>query len=43
MGTFNFNLAQIIHAMMSGSFLEKSLQNERVNVLFDTNKTGYLL
>jgi anaerobic magnesium-protoporphyrin IX monomethyl ester cyclase len=36
-GAFNFNLAQIIHATMSGSFLEKLLQSERVNVLFDTN------
>jgi radical SAM superfamily enzyme YgiQ (UPF0313 family) len=36
LGTFNFNLAQIIHIMMSGNVL-KNLQHERVNVLFDTN------
>ncbi len=36
-GTFNFNLAQIINVMMSGNILKSALHRERVNVLFDTN------
>ncbi|MCX9012547.1 MAG: PqqD family peptide modification chaperone [Candidatus Methanoperedens sp.] len=36
-GTFNFNLAQIIHDMMAGSAQKNGLAQERVNVLFDTN------
>lgn len=35
-GTFNFNLAQIIHTMLAGNALN-NLQKERTNVLFDTN------
>ncbi len=35
-GTFGFNLAQIIHTMLAGQVLS-ALQNERTNVLFDTN------
>jgi anaerobic magnesium-protoporphyrin IX monomethyl ester cyclase len=35
-GTFNFNLAQIIHTMMTGNALN-GLQKEHTNVLFDTN------
>jgi radical SAM superfamily enzyme YgiQ (UPF0313 family) len=35
-GTFNFNLARIIHALMAGN-VNTSLQGERTNVLFDTN------
>ncbi len=35
-GTFNFNLAQIIHTMLAGQVLN-ALQKERTNVLFDTN------
>jgi hypothetical protein len=35
-GTFNFNLARIIHALMAGN-VNTSLQGERANVLFDTN------
>ncbi|MFZ2411886.1 MAG: radical SAM protein [Candidatus Methanoperedens sp.] len=36
-GTFNFNLAQIIHTMLAGNALNNGLQKERTNVLFDTN------
>lgn len=34
-GTFNFNLAKIIHEIMAGNTL--NLQKENTNVLFDTN------
>jgi hypothetical protein len=33
-GTFNFNLAQIIHSGLSGN-MSGNIQNEKVNVLFD--------
>ncbi len=36
-GTFNFNWAQLHHAMMSGGVFENGLHRERTNVLFDTN------
>ncbi|MCE8422499.1 MAG: PqqD family peptide modification chaperone [Candidatus Methanoperedens sp.] len=36
-GTFNFNLAQLIHSMMSGDALKEGLQKEKANVVFDTN------
>lgn len=36
-GVFNFNLAQIIHTMLAGNVLNNNLQNERTNVLFDTD------
>ncbi|MCZ7355972.1 MAG: PqqD family peptide modification chaperone [Candidatus Methanoperedens sp.] len=36
-GRFNFNLAQLIHAMMSGNGLKNKMQRERTNVLFDTD------
>ncbi|MCZ7399596.1 MAG: PqqD family protein [Candidatus Methanoperedens sp.] len=36
-GTFNFNLAKIIHAGMAGNISENGLKTERTNILFDTN------
>ena len=36
-GTFNFNLAQIIHSMLAGISPDNGLRKERTNVLFDTN------
>ncbi len=36
-GTFNFNLAKIIHSAMAGNMPENGLKTERVNILFDTN------
>lgn len=35
-GTFNFNLAQLIHLIMEGG-LKEGFQKEKVNVVFDTN------
>ncbi len=35
-GTFNFNLAQIIHSGLSGK-MSGNIRNEKVNVLFDIN------
>ena len=35
-GTFNFNLAQIIHSGLAGK-MPGNIQKEKVNVLFDTN------
>ncbi len=36
-GTFNFNLAKIIHSGMAGNISENGLKTERTNILFDTN------
>ena len=36
-GTFNFNLAKIIHSGMAGNIAENGLKTERTNILFDTN------
>jgi hypothetical protein len=36
-GRFNFNLAQLIHAMMSGNGSKNEMQRESTNVLFDTD------
>ncbi len=36
-GTFNFNLAKIIHSGMAENIPENGLKTERTNIIFDTN------